>query len=263
MLRTAAIAAVVFSISYLQTHPLNLGGKIGEFAGLKTEETASADSTPSASVSSDESEFRIPDYTGEQAVIINDNTAYFTSEDLSLPDGTFNMSPLGDHGRAGASEAVISKADMPTEPRSGSLSGFTPSGWKQAYYPDMDLAHLMERCHLVGFQFKGTSSNDIRNLITGTHYFNVESMLTYENKTAEYIRSHPDDAVVYRVTPYFGDNELVARGVLMEAQSVKTENYKLCVWCWNVQPGIVIDYKTGESHKGDTVAEWTSPYGTN
>lgn len=200
--------------------------------------------------------FTIPEYTGSPSINVDDGVPFFTEEDLSLGEDTLYLSDLDEHGRCGVAYAVFSESDKPTEPRSGSLSGFTPAGWNQAYYEDLGIKHLYDRSHLLGYQFWGQESNDIRNLITGTIYFNQTAMLEFENDIAYYLEQYPDDSVLYRVTPYYQGDELIARGVLMECQSLHTDGYKLCVWVWNVQPSIVIDYATGESSVGDPVAAW-------
>ena len=122
-----------------------------------------------------------------------------------------------------------------------------PSGWKTVKYDNVDGLYLYNRCHLVGFQLAGENANE-RNLITGTRYLNVDGMLPFETMVADYVKE-PEQHVLYRVTRIFTESNLVASGVLMEARSVEDDGIEFCVYCYNVQPGIVIDYATGDSHQ--------------
>jgi DNA-entry nuclease len=123
---------------------------------------------------------------------------------------------------------------------------FKPSGWHTVKYPELiDDLYLYNRCHLIGWQLGNENANE-KNLITGTRYLNVTGMLPYENMVADYVRN-TGNHVLYRVTPYFAGNDLVARGILMEAESVEDTGISFCIWCYNVQPGILIDYATGNS----------------
>ena len=135
---------------------------------------------------------------------------------------------------------------MPTEERE-SISKVKPTGWVQNQYDFVDGGNLYNRCHLIGFQLTGENANE-KNLITGTRYMNVEGMLPFENQVADYVAS-TGNHVLYRVTPAFVDTELVARGVEMEAYSVEDQGRGVCfhVYCYNVQPGVEIDYATGEN----------------
>ena len=135
---------------------------------------------------------------------------------------------------------------MPTEERE-SISKVKPTGWVQHQYDFVDGGNLYNRCHLIGFQLTGENANE-KNLITGTRYMNVEGMLPFENQVADYVAS-TGNHVLYRVTPAFVDTELVARGVEMEAYSVEDQGRGVCfhVYCYNVQPGVEIDYATGEN----------------
>ena len=142
---------------------------------------------------------------------------------------------------------------MPTESR-GNISNIKPTGWQQKKYEgivDSKPPYLYNRCHLIAYCLAAENSNE-KNLITGTRYLNVEGMLPFEEEVAKYLDNN-DTHVLYRVTPIFKGNNLVASGVLMEAYSVedKGEGISFCVYCYNVQPGIDIDYKTGESYLGD------------
>ena len=132
---------------------------------------------------------------------------------------------------------------MPKKERED-ISSIEPTGWVQAKY---DGEYLYNRCHLIGHQLAGEDANEL-NLITGTRYFNVSGMLIFENQVADYIKENENNHVLYRVTPVFEGDNLVASGVEIEAYSVE-DNGKLCfnIFVYNIQPGIEIDYKTGKS----------------
>ena len=149
-------------------------------------------------------------------------------------------------GRCGEAFACIGEEIMPTEER-GVIGQIKPSGWQMAKYDIVDGKYLYNRCHLIGYQLSGENANE-RNLITGTRYMNIEGMLPFENMVADYIKE-TGNHVLYRVTPIFKDNELVARGVQMEARSMEDDGEGICfhVYVYNVQPGITIDYATGKS----------------
>ena len=190
--------------------------------------------------------FTIPEYEGEPFVFINQNIPFFEKDDYTT-ESFENYSELDELGRCGAAYANISKELMPTEER-GQIGDVRPSGWHTVKYPDLiEDRYLYNRCHLIGYQLSGENANE-KNLITGTRYMNVEGMLPFENEVADYVRKS-DNHVLYRVTPVFEGNNLVATGVLMEAYSVEDrgEGVCFCVFVHNVQPGIEIDYRTGES----------------
>ena len=188
----------------------------------------------------------IPAFTGEPYVVIGDNEPEFFAEDLTEESFEY-YSPLDSLGRCGYAMACVGQDIMPTEDRE-SISKVKPSGWVQNQYDFVDGKSLYNRCHLIGFQLTGENANK-QNLITGTRYFNVEGMLPFENMVADYLYEFRDNHVMYRVTPIFEGDDLVARGVLMEAKSVEDngEGICYCVFVYNVQPGIVIDYATGEN----------------
>lgn len=148
--------------------------------------------------------------------------------------------------------ASVGEDIMPTEKR-GSISSVTPTGWINAQYDNVDGKYLYNRCHLIGFQLTGENANK-RNLITGTRYLNVDAMLIFENMVDDYIEKTGNN-VVYRSTPVFEENNLLADGVLLEGYSVEDngKGISFCVYCYNVQPGIFIDYKTGKSSIGGNV----------
>ena len=202
----------------------------------------------------------IPAYTDTPYVALNDNLPAFSQEDMTT-ESFESYSPLDPLGRCGVAFANIGVDLMPTEERE-SISSVTPSGWVNKEY---DGAYLYNRCHLIGFQLTGENANE-ENLITGTRYMNVEGMLPFENLVADYIQE-TENHVLYRVAPLFEGSELVARGVQMEAWSVEDEGEGVCfnVYVYNVQPGITIDYATGDSWEegqaptGDTGSETESP----
>ena len=195
----------------------------------------------------------LTEYSGQAYVELNNNVPFFTEEDLT--SASFEeYSLLDELGRCGAAYACISTDLMPTEPR-GSIGQVKPSGWKIAKYDFVDGKYLYNRCHLIGFQLTGENANE-QNLITGTRYLNVTGMLPFENLTADYIKE-TGNHVLYRVTPVFTGDELVARGVVMEAMSVedKGDGVLFNVYCYNVQPGVTIDYATGDSALDGTTDE--------
>ena len=186
----------------------------------------------------------IPAYSGEPYVVINGNEPEFSAE-YKRGTGTFEKySALDDLGRCGAAFACLGKDLMPTEER-GEIGSVKPSGWQTAKYDFIDGKYLYNRCHLIGFQLAGENANK-QNLVTGTRYMNTKGMLPFENMVADYIKE-TDMRVLYRVTPVFDGDELLCRGVQIEAYSVDDGGDGVCfnVFCYNVQPGVVIDYATG------------------
>ncbi len=193
--------------------------------------------------------FTIPEYTGEPYVRVNDNIPFFTEEEKTT-DTFESYSELDNLGRCGVAFANVSRELMPTGKR-GKIGSVKPSGWRQAKYEgliDSDPPFLYNRCHLIAYCLTAENANE-ENLITGTHYMNVEGMLPFEEQVAKYLDRN-DNHVLYRVTPVFEGDNLVAGGVLMEAYSVEDdgEGISFCVYCYNVQPGVIIDYVTGASH---------------
>ena len=188
----------------------------------------------------------IPEYSGEPYTIVNDNEPEF-SEEILTGVSFEEYSELDELGRCGTAVASIGQDLMPTESR-GSIGQVKPSGWQTVKYDCVDGKYLYNRCHLIGYQLTAENANE-QNLITGTRYMNVEGMLPFENMVADYVKE-TDNHVAYRVTPIFEEDNLVASGVQMEAYSVEDEGDGICfnVYVYNVQPVIVIDYATGESH---------------
>ena len=187
----------------------------------------------------------IPAYTGSPCIALNGNQPEFEEGDLST-ESFETYSPLDSLGRCGPAYACIGQDLMPTEDRE-SISGVHPTGWVQAEYDTVDGGSLYNRCHLIGFQLTGENANE-ENLITGTRYMNVEGMLPFENLVADYVKE-TGNHVLYRSTPVFEGDNLVASGVVMEALSVEDDGEGVCfhVYVYNVQPGIEIDYATGKS----------------
>ena len=187
----------------------------------------------------------IPEFSDTPYVAVNGNVPYFTDEDMTT-DSYETYAPLDALGRCGETMACIGLDLMPTEER-GSIGQVKPSGWHTVKYDFVDGKYLYNRCHLIGFQLTGENANT-SNLITGTRYMNVDGMLPFENMVADYIKE-TNNHVLYRVTPVFQGDELVARGVLMEAKSVEDngDGILFCVYVYNNQPGVEIDYLTGKS----------------
>ena len=187
----------------------------------------------------------IPDFSDTPYVEVNGNVPYFTQDDITT-DSYETYSPLDALGRCGVAMSCIGQDLMPTEER-GNIGQVKPSGWQTVKYDFVNGKYLYNRCHLIGFQLTGENANTC-NLITGTRYMNMEGMLPFENMVADYIKE-TNNHVLYRVTPIFQDDELVARGVLIEAKSVEDDGDGIlfCVYVYNNQPGVEIDYLTGLS----------------
>ena len=195
-----------------------------------------------------EGDFRIPAYSGADWTEINGNIPFFRESDLTA-EAYEEYSPLDRLGRCGPATACLGRETMPTEPR-GEIGMIRPSGWHTVRYDDLiEDKYLYNRCHLIAYMLSGENDNE-RNLITGTAHMNVSGMLPFELETAEYILD-TGNHVLYRVTPCFLGNDLVASGVLMEACSVEDGGRGLSfnVFVFNVQPGITIDYGTGNSSR--------------
>lgn len=195
----------------------------------------------------------VPAFADAAYVVINDNQPEFTEEEL-ITDAYEFYSELDALGRCGYAMACIGTELMPTEER-GSIGQVKPSGWQTVKYDIVDGKYLYNRCHLIGYQLTGENANE-QNLITGTRYLNVEGMLPFENMVADYIKE-TGNHVLYRVTPVFDGDNLVARGVQMEAMSVEDKGEGICfnIYAYNNQPGVTIDYATGESSLSDTLEQ--------
>jgi len=191
-------------------------------------------------------DLNIPEYSGNAYTLINDNHPFFTEEELQKePFEAYE--PLDFYGRTGTAQAMLDYEMMPETER-GSIQDVTPSGWHTVRYDDLiEDKYLYNRCHLIAYELTGQNNNP-QNLITGTRYLNIEGMLPWENKVASYIR-RTQNHVLYRVTPVYQGEDLLARGVLLEARSVEDSEIEFCVYCYNVQPGVSISYADGESHR--------------
>ena len=222
--------------------------------------TQQAEQPPTTSVEEDNSQqlsfdlSQIPEYTGDASVAVNGNLPFFIDDEIT--DQSFETySPLDALGRCGVAFACVGQDLMPTEDR-GSIGQVKPSGWHLVKYDCVDGKYLYNRCHLIGYQLTAENANE-RNLITGTRYLNIEGMLPFENQVADYVQQ-AGNHVLYRVTPVFENDNLLASGVLMEGYSVEDSGNGICfcVYAYNVQPGVQIDYATGESVLiGETVTE--------
>ena len=195
----------------------------------------------------------VPAYSGEPFVVLNNNVPQFTDKDHTVKSYE-QYDDLDALNRCTYTMACIGTDLMPTEDR-GSIGQVKPTGWVTAKYDFVDGKYLYNRCHLIGFQLTGENAN-AQNLITGTRYMNVDGMLPFENMVADYIKE-TGNHVLYRVIPVFEADNLVAHGVTMEAWSVEDNGEGICfyVYVYNVQPGVEIDYATGESWLADAVAE--------
>lgn len=187
----------------------------------------------------------IPAYDGKAYVAVNNNEPFFTDSDMTTT-AFENYSDLDSFGRCGVAYANICKDIMPTEER-GKIGMIKPSGWHTVKYDVIKDRYLYNRCHLIGYQLAGENANP-KNLITGTRYLNVEGMLPFENLVADYV-NNTGNHVLYRVTPMFSGSNLVANGVLIEAKSVEDNGGGILfnVYCYNVQPGVGINYENGDS----------------
>lgn len=198
----------------------------------------------------------IPTYDGKAYVAINNNEPFFTDSDMTTT-AFENYSDLDSLGRCGVAYANICKDIMPTEER-GKIGMIKPSGWHTVKYDVIKDRYLYNRCHLIGYQLAGENANP-KNLITGTRYLNVEGMLPFENLVADYV-NNTGNHVLYRVTPMFSGSNLVANGVLIEAKSVEDNGGGILfnVYCYNVQPGVGINYENGDSWLDGTTGSASS-----
>lgn len=194
---------------------------------------------------------KIPAYDGEPYVQLNDNQPDFDVQEITTEEFE-SYSTLDALGRCGVAFANISEETMPTDER-GKIGMIKPSGWHTIKYDFVDGRYLYNRCHLIGYQLAGENANE-KNLITGTRYLNTIGMLPFENQIANYVERTANH-VLYRVTPIYAGDNLVADGVQMEGYSVEDEGAGICfnVYVYNCQPGVVIDYRTGDSQEADDV----------
>lgn len=225
--------------------------------GCGAERTENKESSSQETVQSS----NIPDYSGKMTIALDNNRPDFDRQDLTEKSYE-SYSELDDEGRCQTAQACIGKDIMPTKER-GAIGMVKPTGWHTVKYDNVDGKYLYNRCHLIAYQLTGENANE-KNLITGTRSFNVDGMLPYEEMVGDYVRE-TGNHVLYRVTPVFEGDDLVAKGVQMEAMSVedKGEDIEFNVFVYNVQDGIDIDYKTGDSHEaaedsGSTTAALSS-----
>ncbi|MBO6304636.1 MAG: DNA/RNA non-specific endonuclease [Selenomonadaceae bacterium] len=250
---TSIILCIVFSLSLLVSGCGEGNTKAEPSKNAAAVETAKDASKTSAKItekksaempSSAELLAKIPPYSGSPYVTINNNKPYFKESEYKT-EAFENYSPLDKLGRPSVAYACVGVEIMPTEKR-GKIGNIKPPGWHTVRYDDLIKdKYLYNRCHLIAFMLAGENDN-VKNLITGTRYFNTEAMLPFEEKAQKYVKKTKHH-ILYRVTPIYDGDNLVASGVLMEAASVEDKNLEFCVYCYNVQPGVGIDYKTGES----------------
>lgn len=198
----------------------------------------------------------IPEYSGNAYVSINDNVPFFTDDEM-ITEAFEYYSDLDSLGRCGVAYANVCVDIMPTEER-GEIGSVKPTGWHTVKYDIVSGKYLYNRCHLIGYQLSAENANT-KNLITGTRYLNVEGMLPFENMVADYVKE-TNNHVLYRVTPMFAGENLLCSGVLIEAKSVEDNGAGILfnVYCYNVQPGITIDYLTGDSSLDETESSQAS-----
>lgn len=212
-------------------------------------------------------ELNIPEYNGKDYIELNNNIPFFDDNIHELSNGLYeSYMTLDDLGRCGSAIANVSMKTMPIEIvhrngkpyikkiQRGEIGTVKPSGWKTYKFDNVDGKYLYNRCHLLGYQLTAENANR-DNLITGTRYFNVKGMLPFENMVADYVNESIDvenktsNHVLYRVTPIFYENDLVARGVIIEAQSIEDMEVQFCVFVYNIQPDIKINYADGTAEK--------------
>ena len=197
-------------------------------------------------------------------VEINGNIPFFDEGEKQTTTSFEEYSPLDELGRCGTAYANIGKDIMPTEKR-GEIGSVKPSGWQTSKYDKSIISdmYLYNRCHLIAYMLAGENANE-QNLITGTRYLNIEGMLPFEDMVHDYMEDNPDNHVLYRVTPMYHGDDLVAQGVLMEGYSVEDEGagIQFCVWCYNVQPKIWIDYNNGDNMLNPTTDTVPEPMDT-
>lgn len=224
---------------------------VGSGLGLSGCSSKKADNLGAAASVSVQADMASFGYDGKPYVVINDNNPDFTDADMTTTSFE-SYGELDGLGRCTTAFANVGKDLMPTEKR-GSIGEVKPTGWQTVKYDNVDGKYLYNRCHLIGYQLTGENANE-KNLITGTRYLNVDGMLPFENMVADYIKE-TGNHVLYRVTPVFAGDNLVASGVQMEAKSVEDNGDGILfnVYCFNAQPGIAIDYATGDSHQDDSV----------
>lgn len=233
----------------------------GASTGITDSTTETDEKDITTSITSSTSDSVIPDYKGKAYVTLNNNMPQFEDFDNTTVFETY--SELDSLGRCGVAYANICRELMPTDDRE-EIGNVKPSGWiyngksNNLKYDFVDGKYIYNRCHLIGFQLAGENANE-KNLITGTRYLNIEGMLPFENMVADHVKEEGGH-VLYRVSPIYNDNELVCRGVQIEAYSVEDDGKDICfnVFCFNVQPGVEINYQTGQNWTSSTASATTS-----
>jgi DNA-entry nuclease len=225
----------------------------GQTAGAQPEQTADNTAVPLSDSAVFDYE-KLPEYQGQPYIEVNDNHPYDPSADVLEFIHVGEQDALG---RCTEVEAVIGPDTLPDTKR-GPIGGIRPTGWHTVRYDDLiDGNYLYNRCHLIAYEISGINADEAV-LVTGTRYMNVEGMLPFENKIAGYIRS-TGNHVWYHAVPVFAGDELVCRGVLLEAASIEADDLEFCVFCYNVQPGVTINYATGDSERTEQAVSRTVP----
>lgn len=236
---------MLFTFTACEREDVDLALDIAIAVLEELEEYENADALPEYTGEGAESLEEIPEFSDTAYVAVNGNVPFFMPEEIT--DESYEYyAELDELGRCGVTMACIGVDIMPTEDR-GEIGSVKPTGWQSVKYDIVEGKYLYNRCHLIGFQLAGENANK-KNLITGTRYLNIEGMLPFENLVADYVKETKNH-VLYRVTPLFDGDNLVAHGVLMEGYSVEDEGEGVCfcVYAYNAQPGIEIDYATGDS----------------
>lgn len=254
IISTIIAVILILSVNYFRDSLPSLNGEKAKQEAKPVVTTEESSDTSSDTADSEQTQVfdlgSIPEYSGSPYTVVNRNTPDFTPAELEKAKSSYKtFSNLDYLGRCGVAEASVGPDLLPKEKR-GSIGMIKPSGWHTVRYDEViSDKFLFNRCHLIAFCLSGENANS-RNLITGTRYLNVDGMLPFEEKTVKYVES-TGNHVLYRVTPVFQGNDLVARGVHMEARSVEDNGAGISfnVYCYNVQPGITIDYATGNSHR--------------
>lgn len=230
-----------------------LVGCSAQSSGFFEDLDVTAKSTTSAALTIDD----IPNYSDSPYVKINNNVPVFSSEQKSSAKSYEEYGKLDSLGRCTYAISCIGKDLMPTKER-GAIGSVKPTGWQISKYDFVDGKYLYNRCHLIGYQLTGENANEC-NLITGTRYLNVDGMLPFENDIADYI-DITNNHVLYEVTPIFKGDNLVANGVHMQAYSIEDEGKGICfnIYCYNVQPGVSIDYATGDNKLDDNQSDYNT-----
>ena len=238
------IIALAAYLSYNSTNSQAGQNTLNTTSNVTTENNETTNNTKVATYTTNFNIENLPEYSDKVAIELNNNKPYFEEGDITTK-AFETYSDLDSKGRCGVAFANICKEIMPVDgQKRESISKVKPTGWEQK---KVNGEYVYNRCHLIGYQLAAENANE-KNLITGTRYFNVEGMLPYENKVTEYIEKNKNNHVLYRVTPVFKGDNLLAIGVEMEAYSVEDEGKGTCfnVFVYNVQPGVTIDYSTGK-----------------